>query len=633
MTTQSIAGTPTEHVSKKSAGLVFAALGIVFGDIGTSPLYAAKEVFNPSHGIALTPDNIIGGISAIFWALMIVVSLKYVVLIMRASNKGEGGVMALVALAASSVKHKPKLAGFLGLLGVFGASLFYGDGVITPAITVLSAIEGLEIATPVLTPYIVPITVGVVIALFALQRHGTSAVGALFGPVMTIWFLVLGLAGLVHMVREPRIFEALNPFHAYLFLTQHGFRSFVVLGSVFLAVTGAEALYADMGHFGKTPIRMAWFMLVGPALTLNYFGQGALLLGDAKAVANPFYHLFPEWALYPMVGLATAASVIASQAVITGTYSMTKQAIQLGFLPRARIMQTSEKEIGQIYIPSVNWTLLLGIIAAVIGFGSSTKLASAYGIAVSGTVLIDTLLTFFVIRFGWRYNLILALAATGFFLFVDFSFLAANFTKVFEGGWFPLALAVILYTFMVTWRRGREILFEQLRETAISLQSFLDALFAHELHRVQGTAVYLSSEPDAVPHALLHNLAHNKVLHERTVFMTVIVQEVPWVSDKERVEIRDLGHNCYRVDARFGFKEDPDVPAALRCCAAHGLEFTPLETSFFLSRQNVVPTRDRGMALWRDRIFATMVRNSNSIADYFCIPPNRVIELGTQIEI
>jgi len=623
----------SDSARKPVAALTLAALGIVYGDIGTSPLYAAKEVFNPSHGIEFTAANVIGGVSTILWALMFVVTLKYVLLIMRADNKGEGGIMALLALAITSVKGRPGWSKGLAIIGVFGAALFYGDGVITPAISVLSAVEGLEIATPVLKPYVVPITVVVLIALFAFQRSGTAAVGALFGPVMALWFCVLGVAGILQVVNTPEILAAFNPWHAYHFLTLHGWSSFLVLGAVCLAVTGAEALYADMGHFGKKAVQIGWFSLVFPALALNYLGQGALLIANPQAVSNPFYLMFPDWALYPMVGLATAATVIASQAVISGAYSITKQAVQLGFLPRMQIIQTSAREIGQIYIPSINWGLLAAILAAVIGFGSSANLASAYGLAVSGTMLIDTVLTFFVIRYTWGYGLPLCIAATGCFLAVDIAFLSANLVKTIEGGWFPLAMGATVFTLMVTWRRGREILFERLRSSSIALKPFLASLFVEPPPRVSGTAVFLVGDADSVPHALLHNLAHNKVVHERIVFLTVVYRDVPWVNFNERVNIEPLGNECFRIKLNFGFMNVPDVPKALELCVEHGLEFNTLETSFFVSRETLIPTRGDGMALWRERLFATMARNAGSIVEYFNIPSNRVIELGTQVEI
>ena len=625
--------TRTDAANKPIAALTLAALGIVYGDIGTSPLYAAKEVFNPSHGIEFTAANVIGGVSTILWALMFVVSLKYVMLIMRADNKGEGGIMALLALASASVRERKRFSMTLAIFGVFGAALFYGDGVITPAISVLSAVEGLEIATPVLKPYVVPITVAVLIALFAIQRTGTATVGAFFGPVMTLWFCVLGLAGLMHINEAPEILAAFNPWHAYHFLTLHGWSSFLVLGSVCLAVTGAEALYADMGHFGKRAIRIGWFSLVFPALGLNYLGQGALLIAHPDAVSNPFYLMFPEWALYPMVGLATLVTVIASQAVISGAYSITKQAVQLGFLPRTQIIQTSAKEIGQIYIPAINWSLLIAILAAVIGFGSSANLASAYGLAVSGTMLIDTVLTFFVIRYTWCYGLPLCIFATGCFLIVDAAFLSANLVKTVEGGWFPLMMGAIVFTVMVTWRRGREILFERMRSSSIALKPFLASLFEDAPPRVSGTSIFLVGDPESVPHALLHNLAHNKVIHERIVFLTVVYRDVPWVHENERFMIEKLGNECYRIKLFFGFMNVPDVPRALKLCKPLGMEFNTLETSFFVSRETVIPTPGDGMALWRERLFATMTRNAGSIVDYFHIPSNRVIELGTQVEI
>lgn len=615
------------------AALAVAALGIVYGDIGTSPLYAAKEVFNPSHGIPFTQGSIIGGVSAIFWALMIVVSLKYVVLIMRADNKGEGGIMALLALVSTSVKDHASWAKPLAILGVFGAALFYGDGVITPAISVLSAIEGLEVATPVFKPYVVPFTVAVVVLLFIFQNRGSSVVGALFGPVMVLWFATLAIAGAYHIVEVPRILHALDPFEALHFVTHYGWSSFVVLGAVVLAVTGAEALYADMGHFGKKSIRLAWFWYVFPALTLNYLGQGALLIADPKAVENPFYLMFPAWALYPMVALSTVATVIASQAVISGTYSMTKQAIQLGFLPRTRIVQTSSKEIGQIYVPLVNWILLVAIVAAVIGFGSSSNLASAYGVAVTGTMMITTFLTFFVVRYGWHYNLWVCLLSTGFFLIVDVAFFSANLLKIVEGGWFPLAMGALIFTVMVTWRRGREILFECQRESSIPLEPFLASLFDHPIQRVQGTAIFLVGNSEAVPHALLHNLTHNKVLHERVVFLTVVTRDVPWVVHEERVKVQPMGHDCFRVKLIFGFRDNPDVPKALERCEPHGLVFNTLETSFFLSRETVIATPGTGMADWREKLFAAMFRNAGSAVEFFNIPANRVIELGTQVQI
>ncbi|MEK6592395.1 MAG: potassium transporter Kup [Pseudomonadota bacterium] len=621
------------RLKQSRAALTLAALGIVYGDIGTSPLYAVKETFAPSHGIPLETANILGGISAIFWVLMLVVSLKYVVLIMRAHNKGEGGIMALLALASSAVKHHPRWHTSILLAGVLGAALFYGDAVLTPAISVLSAVEGLEVGTSALKPYILPVAIGVLITLFSFQRFGTARVGALFGPIVILWFLALGIAGASSIANAPAILQALNPLHGIVFVTHHGFASFVVLGAVLLAFTGAEALYADMGHFGSEPIRIAWFSLVFPALALNYLGQGALLMTSPAAISNPFYLLYPQWALYPMVALATAATVIASQATISGAYSLTKQAIQLGYLPRMSVLQTSAKEMGQIYMPGVNWMLLIVVLAAVVGFGSSSKLASAYGVAVTGTMLVTTFLTFFVIRFGWGYNLSLCILATGSFIVVDLAFFSSSLLKVGSGGWFPLVLGAVMFLLMLTWWRGRRALVARLKSSAIPLEDFLKSLFDYPPHRVPGTAVFMVADASAVPHALLHNLAHNKVLHERVVFLTVVIEDVPWVPFNERVTVEVLGNGCWRVRIHFGFKNRTDVPRALELCHSHGLAFEMMETSFFLSRETLIPVAGGGMALWRERLFAAMARNASSVVEYFNIPTNRVIELGTQIEI
>ncbi len=622
------------RIKKPIAGLTLAALGVVYGDIGTSPLYAAKETFNPEHGIPLGTLNVLGGLSAIFWSLMIVVSLKYVILIMRADNKGEGGIMALLALASSAVRDNPRWYGPIMLLGVFGASLFYGDAVLTPAISVLSAVEGLEVGTAAFKPYVVPIAVGIVIGLFALQRQGTSLVGALFGPVAILWFLAIAALGIRGIAGAPEVLWALNPLYALGFVTQHGWSSFVVLGSVLLAFTGAEALYADMGHFGKGPIRIAWFGLVFPALVLNYFGQGALLITNPKALENPFYLLAPEWALYPLVALATAATVIASQAVISGTYSMTKQAIQLDYLPRMKVTQTSAGEIGQIYIQGANWILLVVIIAAVIGFGSSTRLASAYGVAVSGTMLVTTVLTFFLIRFAWGYNLYLSLAATGFFILIDAAFFSSSLLKVADGGWFPLALGAIVFTVMTTWHRGREMAMARQKGSGTSVQSFLDSQGQNPPPRVPGTAIFMAGNADAIPHALLRNFACNRVLHEHVVLLTVVIREIPWVSSSERIEARELGHGFHRVIVYFGFMDRPDVSLALDLCRQQrGLAMPPLETWFLLSRTTIIPTRKGGMSMWRERLFAAMARHASTAGDYFNIPSAQVIELGTKMKI
>ena len=531
---------PPEHALEKSnndlspqrsstAALTLLALGVVYGDIGTSPLYAVKETFAPATASPLNAANILGGLSTIFWSLMIVVSLKYVLLIMRADNKGEGGIMALLALASSAVGNTARSRAVILTLGVIGAALFYGDAVLTPAISVLSAVEGLEIGTAAFKPYVIPIAVVVLVTLFVFQRHGSAVVGTFFGPVCLLWFLALGAVGAYNIAQGPAVLAALSPVHAFGFVTGHGLASFVVLGAVLLAFTGAEALYADMGHFGRRAIRIAWFGLVLPALVLNYFGQGALLIANPQAIENPFYLAYPGWALYPMIVLATAATVIASQATISGAYSVTKQAIQLGYLPRFGVQHTSAQQIGQIYVPALNWLLLAAVLVAVLGFGSSSKLASAYGVSVVGTMMIDTILAFFVIRYGWGYPLLVAVISTGFFILVDVSFFSASLLKVADGGWFPLTVGAAIFTVMTTWRRGREILLGRLRQSSVPLEAFLASLMRNPPARVPGTAVFLTSTPGSVPHALLHNLAHNKVLHERVVFLTVVIRDVPWV--------------------------------------------------------------------------------------------------------
>jgi KUP system potassium uptake protein len=613
--------------------LTLAALGVVYGDIGTSPLYAVKETFNPLHGIPLNSASILGGLSAIFWSLMLVVTLKYVLLVMRADNRGEGGIMALVALAASAARGSGRWRSIILIVGALGASLFYGDAVLTPAISVLSAVEGLEVGTAALKPYVVPVAVSVVVALFLVQSKGTAVVGSFFGPICTLWFLSLGVIGVCGIAANPGVLAALHPLHALHFATHHGWASFVVLGAVLLAFTGAEALYADMGHFGKGPIRIAWFGLVFPALVLNYFGQGALLMADPGAVVNPFYLAFPQWALFPMVALATMATVIAAQATISGAYSITKQAIQLGFLPRTHILQTSAREIGQIYVPAVNWLLLAAVLAAVLGFGSSSRLASAYGVAVMGTMLITTVLTFFVVRYSWGYPLALCVAATGVFFAVDFAFLGASLLKILEGGWFPLVTGGTLFFLMATWRKGRQILLARQREQSVPLEGFLQSLLSAPPHRVPGTAVFLTSNPASTPNSLMHNLKHNAVLHENVVFLTVEVLEVPWVADDEQVSIEALGNSCWRVMINFGFKDEMDVPRVLAHSPARTFELDPMTTSYFLSRETVVATRGEAMAQWRERIFAAMARNASSAANYFHLPANRVIELGTPVEI
>jgi KUP system potassium uptake protein len=617
-----------------TAALALLALGVVYGDIGTSPLYAAKATFDPAHGIPMNRETIVGGVSAIFWALNIVVSLKYVTLVLRANNRGEGGIMALLALALSAVREHPHLRAALLGIGVFGAALFYGDAVLTPPISVLSAVEGLEVGTAAFKPYVVPIAVGVLLALFAVQRFGTGAIGLAFGPICALWFASLGAVGVWNIMQEPAILQAIDPRHALRFTTSHGYASFLVLGSVLLAITGAEALYADMGHFGKRAIRLAWFGVALPGLLLNYFGQGALLVARPEAIENPFYLAYPGWALYPMVVLATAATVIASQATISGAYSLTQQAIQLGFLPRMSIRHTSWRVRGQIYVPAVNWILLALVLAAVLGFGSSTRLAAAYGVAVVGTMLVTTLLTFVVLRFKWGYPLWLAAAATLVFLVIDAVFFSAALLKVLEGGWFPLLLGAILFTLMMSWRRGRQRLGERLRGASPPLEGFLHSLLAHPPQRVGGTAVFLTSTPGVVPGALLHSLKHYSVLHERNVFLTVEVRDVPWVPTSERIECRPIERDCWQVSARFGFMEDPDVVHALELCGPQGLTVDPLQATYFASREQLVPGGpERGWRQWPDRLFAAMARNTASVTDFFSIPANRVVELGTRVEI
>lgn len=621
------------YVKSSVAALTVAAIGIVYGDIGTSPLYALKEVFAQEHGLPFNEANLLGVISLVLWGLIIVVSLKYVTLILRANNRGEGGIVALVALALAAVTKQSRWYAPITLVGLIGAALFFGDGVITPAISVLSAMEGLEIATPALKPYVVPLTVLILVALYSVQHKGTGGIGKWFGPVMLLWFAALAAMGLINIAHNPQILAAVNPLHAIRFMLNNGWLAFLALGAVVLAFTGAEALYADMGHFGKRPIRIAWFAVVFPGLALSYLGQGALLLSNPAALENPFFRQLGPWSVYPLVALSTVATVVASQATISGTFSMVQQAIALGVLPRMQILHTSEQEIGQIYIPLVNWLQLLAVVLAVIGFGSSTHLASAYGIAVTATMLMTTILTFFVVRYQWRYNLLLCWAVTGFFLVIDLAFFSANTLKIYHGGWFPLVLGAIMVVVMTTWRDGRSLVYQNLQKHLIPLQEFLQSLFTSPPSRVEGTAVFFRAEGDGVPHAMLHNLLHNKVLHERTVFVTVYNADIPTVPLAERVKVEALGHQCYQVDVRYGFKDERDIPAALESCRNAGLEFDMMNTSFFIARQTVIPTVGSGMARWREALYALMSRNARDAADYYRVPANRVIELGTQVEI
>ena len=624
----------TTTVGRESrAALTVGALGVVYGDIGTSPLYTIKEVFNPALGVALDAANLIGAVSVILWGLMMVVSLKYVILILRADNRGEGGIMALTALASKAAGTTPKRRLILLLVGVFGGALFYGDSVITPAISVLSAVEGLEVATPAFKPYVLPISMGVIIGLFAVQRFGTAVVGKLFGPVIAVWFTVLAVTGILEIVQQPAILAALNPLHAYAFIRAQGWHIFVVLGAIVLAFTGAEALYADLGHFGKRPIQIAWAGLVLPALALNYMGQGALLMRDPTALENPFFRMFPAAWLIPAVILATVATIIASQAVITGAYSMTKQVMQLGLLPRMHVLYTSEKEMGQIYIPLVNWLLLAAVLLAVLGFGSSSALASAYGIAVTVTMFTTTLLTFFVLRFAWRYPLPLAAATTGIFLALDLLLVIACSLKFFQGGWFPLALGLALFTVMASWRRGRELLIENIGRQDPELLPFLAALTANGVNLARRTAVYAVASPNTVPQALLHNLKHNQVLHERNLILTVVFHDVPWVPAADRVTVEPLTPAFWQVRVNYGFKDTPDIPQALASCKPEVLPINLFETTYFLSRETIVPTRRAGMARWREGLFAFMARNASSVADFLRLPNNCVIELGTRVQL
>ena len=621
------------HPTKSSsAALTLAAIGVVYGDIGTSVLYALKEVFGSGH-VPFTQANIYGILSILFWTLTVIVSLKYVVLVLRADNNGEGGLVAMLALASQAVKDKPHLRKILLAMGIFGTSLFYGDGVITPAISVLSAVEGLEVVSPHFKQGVIPLTLLVLFCLFVVQKRGTGGIGRFFGPITLVWMASIAALGVSHIVGHPEILWALSPHHALGFMLHQPGTSFIILGAVVLCVTGAEALYADLGHFGKRPIRIAWFAVVMPALVLNYFGQGALLLANPDAVKNPFYMMAPAWALLPLVGLATMATVIASQALITGAFSVTKQVIQLGYLPRLNILHTSVRDTGQIYIPFVNWGLFVAIVLAVVMFRSSSNLAAAYGIAVTLDMLITTVLTFFVLRYGWRYPLALCLAATGCFFAIDLAFFSSNLLKLFQGGWFPLLIGGAVFTLMMTWKRGRSLLNDKLRSDAIDLGSFLEAVFVSPPTRVEGTAVFLSAETGVVPNALLHNLKHNKVLHAQNLFVTVHNHEVPWIGLDRRLQIEPLGHDCWQVVIHYGFKNDPDVPRALQLLRGHGCDVEPVTTSYFLSRDTVIPSMGGGMAPWREKLFAQMHRNASAAADFLHLPNNAVVELGSKIEL
>jgi len=617
------------------AAMTLGALGVVYGDIGTSPLYTLHEIFVPVSGVGVPLDapHIVGAVSTIFWGLMLVVTLKYVILILRADNNGEGGAMALTALAAHAAGGTPRRRTLIMLVGMFGATLFFGDSVITPAVTVMGAVEGLEVVTPALKAYIVPLSVLILVVLFSAQRFGTGAFGKAFGPILVVWFGLLAVVGALHVARAPEILSALNPLYAVEFLLDRGWHVLAALGAIVLALTGAEALYADMGHFGKTPIRLAWSALVLPALALNYMGQGALLIHDPTAIENPFFRLFPSTWVLPMVAFAAVAAVIASQAVISGAFSMTKQAIQLGFLPRMEVVYTSVREAGQIYLPRVNWVLMLAVVCAVIGFGSVSKLTAAYGIAVTVTMLIDTVLTYFVVRYGWGFPLWIALGATGFFAVMDGLLVAACSLKFLHGGWFPLLLALAMFAIMSTWKRGRELLLESIRRDDPDLIPFITALAEDDITRTPRTAVFTVANVGTVPQALLHNLKHNQVLHETNVILTVKFHEVPWIPFADRVQVEPLARGFWRVTVNYGFKNTPDIPQALTLCRSHGLDVDEFTTSYFLSREVVVPTRGDGMAHWRERLFAAMTRNAGSVVEFFRLPNNSVIELGTRVQI
>ena len=623
-----------EQLHGSVSALVLGAIGVVFGDIGTSPLYTMQEVFLPEYGLRPMHSTVLGVLSLVTWALITVVAVKYVSLMMRADNRGEGGIMALMTMAQRAVGSGGRKRRLVMLMALLGASLFFGDGVITPSISVLSAVEGLEVVAPHLDHWVVPLAVLVLLGLFWLQRHGTARVGALFGPICVLWFSSLAVIGVWNIIQAPEVLWALNPIYAIDFFKVHGVAAFIALGAVVLCVTGAEALYTDMGHFGRKPIRLAWFFVVMPALLLNYYGQGGLLLHNPQAISNPFYHAVPDWARYPMIGLATAAAVIASQAVISGAFSVTRQAIQLGFVPRMKIVQTSREAIGHIFLPFVNKMLMVAVILTVVLFGSSKALGGAYGIAVTGTMAIDTLLVMTVAKRLWNWNWLVVLPVGLVLLTVDLSFFSANSLKIPDGGWFPLAMGLCLFAIMTTWRRGRELVVREIKQGGLALPPFIENIAEHPPTRVPGTAIFLTANQTAVPHALLHNLKHNKVLHERNVLLTAETLETPVADADERIEIVPMGGEFYLLTLRFGFAEDPNIPLALAQCGRRGLDFDMMDTTFFLSRETIVASERRpGMALWRDKLFAFLSRNALPATAFFQIPGNRLIELGAQVEI
>ena len=631
--------TETTHIARRAPRgrylliLSLSALGVVYGDIGTSPLYALRECFHGPHAIAPLPANILGVLSLIFWALVLVISIKYLVFVLAADNHGEGGILALTALATPIKPSGRSEYKVLIMMGIFGAALLYGDGVITPAISVLSAVEGITVATPFLSHVVLPATIVILVGLFLFQSHGTARVGKIFGPVMLLWFGALALLGIAQIVRHPSVLVAVSPSYALEFFLHNHWHGFLILGAVFLVVTGGEALYADMGHFGTRPIRLVWFSIVLPALLLNYFGQGALLLEDPEAAHNPFYRLAPAWALYPMIILATSAAIIASQAVISGAFSLTMQAVQLGFSPRIKINHTSTREYGQIYVPAVNWALMIGCIAIVIGFRSSSNLAAAYGVAVTSTMVITTVLFYIVARRIWGWSILAALPLAIFFLIIDVAFFGANIIKVADGGWFPLLLAWAVFTVMTTWKTGRRILSERIQREARPLEEFLDEMTRHPPTRVPGTAVFMNGNASRTPPALLHNLEHNKVLHEHVLFVTVKTRLLPFVAPEERVETESLGHGFHRLKIYYGFMEDPDIPHVLSEAQIPGFTYDREDLTYFLGRETIMPAKRPGMALWREHLFAVVAHNATSATAYFCLPPDRVVEMGEQIEI
>ncbi len=624
--------TSTGTAPRKLLPLTLTAIGVVYGDIGTSPLYAMRECFFGSHSVPATHENVLGVLSLIIYSLLLVISIKYIAIVMRADNQGEGGILALTALLPERTDRRARWSALI-LLGIFGAGLLYGDGMITPAITVLGAVEGLKLATPLFEPYVVPIAVGILIAVFAIQRHGTHRVGRLFGPIMVAWFVAIAVLGVIWLVRAPVVLTAVDPRHAFSFFREHGWHGFAVLGAVFLVVTGGEALYADMGHFGKRPIRFAWFALVLPALLLNYFGQGALLLTDPSAAAQPFFLLAPAWALLPLIGLATVAAIIASQALISGAFSLTQQAIQLGYCPRLDIEHTSHSEMGQVYVPQVNWALMVSTIVIVIGFGSSTALAAAYGIAVTLTMVITAVLLQIVAIERWRWSPAVAYTVTGIFLTIDLAFFGANALKITHGGWLPLVIGGLLFTLMTTWKTGRQVVAARLTARAIPIETFLSQVVDMKPARVPGTAVFMTAQPRGTPPALAHNLRYNKVLHEHVITLMVTTQPVPHVPPNQQVTVRALGQGVFDVAVRYGFMEDPNVPEALARACEQGLELDEDDVTYFLGRETLIVTANPGMTAWRERLFVLMARNAVRATTYFRLPPERVVELGVQVEI